>query len=202
MKFSLNLKHLSNLQKQRHFLLFLSAFLLATNLGQTTLLFFKEDKTIILPAELKQSFWVEGKRFSPSYLEEQGLYFAHLLLDVNEANILNQGEILLRYVAPQVYGDFKTKLLEHLARLKKDNLALHFIPVEWEVFPGSLQLRIIGDLQAYIGGKRITTHRKVYQVEFTHTAGRLFLKSFKCVKGEGTKEDLEESLSNKADIYA
>jgi hypothetical protein len=34
-------------------------------------------------------------------------------------------------------------------RLKKDNLSLHFVPVESEVFPNSLSIEITGDLMGY-----------------------------------------------------
>ena len=79
---------IANLQVQRNGLAGLSLSLLVVVVIQSFLLFFKSPQTIILPPETKQSFWVEGNRFSPTYLEEQGTYFAHLLLDVSSSIIL------------------------------------------------------------------------------------------------------------------
>lgn len=172
----------AGLQWQRNLLGGLSAVLLLVVVLQTSLLFFKTSQTIILPPETKQSFWVEGNRFSPVYLEEQGMYFAHLLLDVSPANILAQGEILLRYVDPIYHGNFKTLLFKEEQRLKRDNLSLSFIVVECEVFPADLAVEITGDLNGYVGGKKISTHRERYRLEFTSTKGRLFLKALTVVE--------------------
>src|SRR5579872_7139368 len=111
MKFSLQKKRLSHLNVQRNLLAGLSFILLLIVLLQTLLLFFKREKIIINPPELKQGYWVEGDRFSNSYLEEMALFFTHLMLDVSESSVIPQGEVLLRYVSPESYGDFKTKLL-------------------------------------------------------------------------------------------
>src|SRR5687767_8218465 len=119
MQFSLSKKRLGHLHVQRNLLASLSAVLLLIAFLQTLLLFFKKERTIITPPELSQSYWVQGNRFSPSYLEEMALYFTHLLLDVTESNVLLQGEVLLRYVSSEAYGRFKAKLLEDEKRLKK-----------------------------------------------------------------------------------
>ena len=180
--------NLSRVQWQRNALGVLSAGLLFVVVLETILLFFKDTKTILLPAESKQGYWVEGNKFSASYLEEQGLYFTHLLLDVSPANILDQGEILLRYVDSKAYGEFKAKLLQEEQRLKRDSLSLNFIAVEAQVFPKDLALEIIGDLNGYVAGKKISTHRETYRVEFSSHKGRLFLKSFTVIKTD--QEDL------------
>lgn len=182
MKLQFKEKRLTNLNFQRNSLLGLSAVLMGVVFLQTILLFFKNDRVIIMPPETKQSFWVEGNRFSPVYLEEQGLYFAHLLLDVSVSNILSQGEILLRYVDPKYHGDFKKRLLEDEQRLKKDNLSLMFTPIECEVFPDHLMVELTGDLNGYVGNKKVTTNRETYRFEFSNHKGRLFLKKMSVVK--------------------
>ena len=178
MKLSFQKKRLSSLQFQKNLLGGLSLVLLAVVVLQSLFLFFRQERTLILPPETKQSYWIEGNRFAPSYLEEMALYFTHLLLDVTEANILYQGEIVLRYIAPPAYGHFKTKLFEDEQRLKKDNLSLHFIPIDCEVSPKTLSALVTGDLLSYVGSKKVSQHRETYHVEFSQVKGRLFLKTF------------------------
>ena len=175
---------IANLQVQRNGLAGLSLSLLVVVVIQSFLLFFKSPQTIILPPETKQSFWVEGNRFAPVYLEEQGMYFAHLLLDVSASNILAQGEILLRYVDSAHHGDFKTRLFKEEQRLKRDNLSLNFVVCDCEVFPNDLAVEITGDLNGYVASKKISSHRETYRLEFTSRKGRLFLKSFKVLKSD------------------
>jgi conjugal transfer pilus assembly protein TraE len=193
MNFNFKQDCLTSAQRLCHILGGLSAVLLVIVLLQTTLLFFKSTQTIILPPETKQSFWVEGNRFSPVYLEEQGMYFAHLLLDVSPSNILAQGEILLRYVDATSHGAFKTRLFQEEQRLKRDNLSCHFIAVECEVFPEAMAVEITGDLNGYVANKKISTHRETYRLQFTSSKGRLFLKAMTVIKTD--QKIPEESTS-------
>ncbi len=175
---------IASLQVQRNSLAGLSLTLLLVVVMQSFLLFFKSPQTIILPPETKQSFWVEGNRFSPVYLEEQGMYFAHLLLDVSASNILAQGEILLRYVDSAYHGEFKIRLFKEEQRLKRDNLSLNFVACDCEIFPSEMALEITGDLNGYVASKKISSHRETYRLEFLNVKGRLFLKSFKVLKSD------------------
>ena len=188
MKWTFHVKKGTSLQIQRNALLGFCAVLMGIALLQGMFLFVHHERVILLPPEVKQSFWVEGNRFSPIYLEEQGLYFAHLLLDVSEANILTQGEILLRYVDPQAYGAFKKRLFEDAQRLKKDNLSLVLTPVTCEVNPTALQVDITGDLNGYVGMKKVTTHRETYRLGFTSRKGRLFLSAFSVLTTDQPEE--------------
>jgi conjugal transfer pilus assembly protein TraE len=182
MKLSFQQKRLSSLQFQKNFLGGLTVVLLAVVALQTLFLFFRNERTLILPPETRQSYWIEGNRFAPSYLEEMALYFTHLLLDVTESNILYQGEIVLRYVEPQAYGHFKNKVFEDEQRLKKDHLSLHFMPIECEVSPTTLSAIVTGELMGYVGSKKVSRHRESYHVVFSQAKGRLFLKSFTVIK--------------------
>lgn len=190
---------LGNLTFQRNALAGLASVLLMITLLQTIFLFLKNEKIIILPPETKQSFWVEGNKFSPMYLEEQAIFFAHLLLDVSHSNILSQGEILLRYADSSAHEILKTRLFKEEARLKRDNVSMKFELVECEVYPDQLMLELTGDLHAYVAHKKISTHRETYRVEFTSKSGRLFLKSFEVIKSDN--KDLAH-LSAEEDAFS
>jgi conjugal transfer pilus assembly protein TraE len=185
----------SSLVFQRNVLAGLSLVLLVLLLLLSILLFFKNDRVIVLPPETKQGFWVEGDKFSSTYLEEQGMYFAHLLLDVSPSSIIPQGEILLRYTDSAVYGAFRSRLLNELDRLKKDSLSLGFSAVEAQVFPKELAVEITGDLNSYVAQKKISTHRETYRIEFSSHKGRLFLKSFKSLKSDNQNLSLPQELN-------
>jgi len=192
MNYAFKLDSLEDAVAQRNMLGGLSAILLVVVLLQTIMLCFTSTKTIILPPETKQSFWVEGNRFSPMYLEEQGMYFAHLLLDVSPSNILAQGEILLRYVDTKHHGVFKTRLFKEEQRLKRDNLSLNFTAVECEVFPEDLTVEITGDLNGYVAHKKVSTHRETYRLEFASIKGRLFLKAMTVINTDQKIPEPEE----------
>ena len=191
MKFALYQKKLSHINVQRNALAGLSFLLLVIVLLQTLFLFFKKERIIVSPPDAKQSYWVEGNRFSPSYLEETSLFLCHLLLDISESNIIPQGEVLLRYISPKAYGAFKTKLLEDEKRLKQEQLSLHFMPQEIQLSADSLMADVTGDLISYVSTQKISQVRETYRLIFEQKLGRLFLQSFKMIKSD--KENLDET---------
>jgi conjugal transfer pilus assembly protein TraE len=188
MKFQLQTKRLGQAQFQRNFLSGLSCILLGTCFVLSVALFFKKERIIICPPELKNSYWVEGNQFSPSYIEEMSLFFAHLLLDVTESSIGWQGSVILRYVIPESYGALKAKILDDEKRLKKEQLSLHFKATTFKLDASQLLAEITGDLISYVGSKKISQVRETYQLKLQNRSGRLLIESFSLLKTETPHE--------------
>lgn len=193
MDFTLNQHRLSDLKFQRNVLVGICASLLVINATQSLCLFFRHERVIITPPQLSQGFWVEGNRFSPQYLEEMALHYAHFLLDVTEKNILYQGEILLRYVTPDAYGALKARLLEDEQRLKKNNLSTRFSPSEVAISVDNLTVDITGELLSYVGDKKISQVRETYQFRFQNLSGRLLIAAFTLVQSDRNSKEETDS---------
>lgn len=189
MDFHLNQNRLSDIRFQRNTVAGLCAILLGINAIQSLCLFFRHERVIITPPQLSQGFWVEGNRFSPQYLEEMALHYAHFLLDVTEKTVLYQGEIILRYVVPESYGVFKAKLLEDEKQLKTNHLSTRFAPSDVVISPEQLRVDITGELLSYVGDKKISQVRETYRFQFQNQSGRLLIKDFTTVKSEGTPKE-------------
>lgn len=183
MDFSLQQKRLTYLHVQRNILAGIVAVGLIVLLLQTWLLFFKQERVIISPPELNQSYWVEGHKFSASYLEEMAVFFSHLMLDVTESNVLAQGDIVLRYVLPEAYGTFKAKILDDRIKLQKMQLSLHFTPKTIEVV-GGLVVEVAGVLAHHVASSRVAQSNDVYRITFANKKGRLFLAAFELIKSD------------------
>jgi conjugal transfer pilus assembly protein TraE len=193
MRVSYQHKRLGNLEGQRNVLGALVVILFVTNTLQGIRLFFRHERTIIVPPELRQEFWVEGQRFAPSYMQEMALYFAHLLLNVSPTTLGVQGDIVLRYVNPEAYGTFRTKFMADATKLSKDNASLGFHPISTKVLPDALVVEITGDLLTYMGSKVVSIHRETYRLAFTHQQGRLGIKSFTCIHSDNPHFAAEET---------
>lgn len=189
MDFTLNQHRLRDLRFQRNILAGACTVLLGINTVQGLCLFFRHDRVIITPPQLTQGFWVEGNQFSPQYLEEMALHYAHFLLDVTEKNILYQGDILLRYVTPDAYGTFKARLLEDEKRLKKNNLSTRFSPSDVAISPDQLRVDITGELMSYVGDKKISQVRETYQFMFQNQSGRLLIAAFTLLKSDKNPQE-------------
>jgi conjugal transfer pilus assembly protein TraE len=182
MKFKILRKRLGHISVQRNILVSVCALLLVTTALQALFLFFKTERTILVPLESRQGYWVQGNRFSSVYLEELGQYFCHLLLDVTETNILLQGNTVLAYVDPSMHGIFRTRLLEDEKKLKAQQVSLQFFPKSVEVFPDQHTVHVTGELMSYVGAKRVSQAQETYRVVFTPKMGKLFLQSFETIK--------------------
>jgi conjugal transfer pilus assembly protein TraE len=192
MDLHLNQQRLGDLKFQRNTVAGLCAVLLSINAIQTSYLFFRNERVVITPPQLTQGFWVEGNRFSPQYLEEMALHYAHFLLDVTEKTILYQGEIILRYVVPESYGTFKAKLLDDEKHLKTNHLSTRFAPSDVVISPDQLKVDITGELMSYVADKKLSQHRETYRFQFHNQSGRLLIKNFSLLKSDrNPKEDIQ-----------
>ncbi len=189
MNHKFNLKNTRNLAFQRNLLLGLTSLLLIIILLQTVLLFFKNDKIIITPPELKQSYWVQGERFSDNYLEEMAIFFSHLLLDVSDRNCAYNGNVLLRYVEPSQVSNFKLLINDSLKTLTKNSSSTTFSITNCEVFGSDMQVRLHGILHTYVGGKRITSNEASYEMQLMGSVGKLFITGFKPINKNQEKEE-------------
>jgi conjugal transfer pilus assembly protein TraE len=193
MEFKVNQYRLNDLKFQRNIVAGVCAVLLATNAIQGLCLLFRHERVIITPPQLTQSFWAEGNLYSPQYLEEMALHYAHFLLDVTEKNVLYQGEILLRYVAPEAYGTFKAKILADEKQLKNDHLSTRFSPTDVVVHQDQLAVDLTGELMSYVGDKKISQVRETYQLKFRNQSGKLLIEAFTLLKSDTKSKEENES---------
>jgi conjugal transfer pilus assembly protein TraE len=187
MKRSFEHNRISYLLAQRNSLAGLCAVLLAAVLLQSVFLFFRHERIIISPPELHQSYWVEGNRFSEGYLEEMGVFFAHLLLDVSAETLLYQGEVALRSVDADSYSRIKTKIFADAARLKKENVTSRFEPKKARVSRDQLEVQLKGTMTQYVSGKSVSSFEETFVVRFSAYKGKLFLKDFALLETKNTK---------------
>jgi conjugal transfer pilus assembly protein TraE len=169
---------LTNLHGQRNFFIIISAVSLLIILIQSVTLFFKDEKVIISPPELKDSYWVTNKRFSQNYLDEMACFFAHLLLDVTKDSLPHQGEIALRYADPVFYGRLKAQFVKEIERINKDNVSTTFTTHNVKIFMEKLEVHVSGILSNYVGDKKVSSYAETYVVGFSNHKGRLLLKEF------------------------
>ena len=189
MKFSFAQKRALNFEYQRNLFLGISSILLASNVLLSFCLIFRNEKTIILPPEVKSEFWSEGNRFASEYLEEQAAYMSHLALDVNAANIKYNTNVLLRYVETDHAAYFRERFEKQQRKLKQNNAATTWDIAEFVVFPDQNTVHVKGTLNKFIGSKQIGSLQREYAVSFKIKRGRLFLREIKFL---GKEDDENE----------
>jgi conjugal transfer pilus assembly protein TraE len=185
---------ISYLVSHRNILAGLCSVLLAIVLLQSIFLFFRHERVIVSPPELHQSYWVEGDRFSESYLEEMAVFFAHLLLDVSSESLLYQGEVILRHVDAESYSRIRTKLFADAAQLKKENATSRFQPKKAIVSRDSMEVKLKGTMTQYVSGKDVSSYEETFVVRFSAKNGTIYLKDFALLDTKNKKfaDDVEK----------
>lgn len=187
MKFNYATKRLTNYEYQRNVLLGFNGVLLVLLLIMSLCLFFKKERVIVLPPEVKRGFWVSENQFSREYLEDMATFFLHLSLDVNQSNFTYNSEILMRYADTESGNYLRQKFVRDKEKLKKNNASTTFDIKELKVFPDKNTVRAEGFLNRYIGSKRIQKSKEIYEVKFKAYQGRLFFKEMKRVEKKNEK---------------
>lgn len=189
---------ISYLVSQRNILTGLSSVLLVVVFLQSIFLFFRQERIIVSPPELHQSYWVEGNRFSESYLEEMAVFFAHLLLDVSSESLLYQGDVILRHVDAESYSRIRTKLFADAAQLKKENATSRFQPKKAIVSRKSMEVQLKGTMTQYVSGKDVSSYEETFVVRFSAKNGTIYLKDFALLatKNKNFNDDVEKPNDN------
>jgi len=170
---------LRNLSFQRNALLFFSAFLAVSTLLLSISHFFKNEKTIVVPPEIRSEFWVDSTGFSPSYLEQIGLYIGQLILSKSSESADKQRGTVLKHTHPQFAGFLNKKLTEEASRIQKEGISYVFFPLEVRVRLEKKEVLISGERVSYLNDRKLSSNKEEYLLSFTYSGGRLLLSGIK-----------------------
>lgn len=137
-----------------------------------------KERTVVMPATLSKSFWVDDEQVSKEYLEQMGVFLAQLELSVTPNTYKYQTETLLKYVHPSAYGALQVALVANGEKLARDNSATWFTPRVTQVDSSGKRLAITGDFVTFISDKQVSKVPKTYLLEFVYTNAKLYLKTF------------------------
>jgi conjugal transfer pilus assembly protein TraE len=148
---------------------------------------FIHQRTIITPAVVQRSFWVENNQVSESYIAEMTNFFIGLRFNLSPANAGVQRDILLRYTDPRYYTRMKTGLTEEASKLQKQNISMAFYPVDIKVNAKTLQARVSGDVVSTLGQTVLPSKRTTYAITYRYQNGHLWISHFEEVKPDEKK---------------
>lgn len=161
---------------QRNAWIRISTLMAISTILLSTALFFKNERTILVPPHITKTLWVEGGTVSKEYLEEIGLYISKLLLDLSPTSFPYNHETLLKYATPEAYGVLKKQLIEDGEHYTKLQLSTHFKPSEVKANPNKLHVEVKGTLTSYVAGKEIHSSLETLSLQFSLRGAGLLLE--------------------------
>lgn len=137
------------------------------------------EKTIIVPTEIRSSFWVQGDQVSPEYYSEMAEFFVSKMLNYNSANAEGQFAEVLKFMDPIGFNVMQGKMKAEAADIKSKNMSSAFYQQEIKVV--GKNVLGYGELVSMMSGQTIGIQKIGYKLEFDYRNGKLFVKKFERV---------------------
>lgn len=172
---SRDLEARANLKRSFQYILVAS---LATNVLMATA-FATSDRSvreIFVPPEITQSFWVEGGKVSPEYLEQMGLFVLQLSKTVTPQSVDYQVAQLMRYAHPQAAADIERRAKAGALKIKADNVSSTFSVRGVYMDAKAHRVAFGGVLDTWFGTQRIASTPKTFMVAFASSGSKFFVK--------------------------
>lgn len=166
---------LIRLARQRDFILPAVLILSFAQLLSVVLIFCKKERIILVPPALSQPVWIDGYKVSKSYLLQMGLFLGQLLLSNSAESVATQRDTVLRYAHPAAYTVLRQYLIGEAEHLKKHQGSYHFHVHNIDVDVTRNLVRLTGDRESYVGGRRVDSARETYDLTFKFNNGQYLL---------------------------
>lgn len=178
MKYEKKQTNLQYVTSQRNYYRLITIGLLGLTFILSILLFRQNTRTILVPPSIEKPLWVEADRVSADYLERMAIFIINQILDISPASAKYQRNLILPYVAPEFYGDFKTRLENEEEMMSKEQVTTSFSPTSLLVDEEKLTVTVVGNLISFVGRERIDQDQKVYELAFRQKDGVVLLTQF------------------------
>ncbi|WP_058914084.1 type IV conjugative transfer system protein TraE [Entomohabitans teleogrylli] len=143
-----------------------------------------EQKVAVTPMLYGAPFAVSQNQADASYIEQLGLSFIALRLNVTPETVDAQHQQLLRYVLPASQNNLKIQLAEDAKRIKENNVNATFYMTFIRAYPAENRVDIRGELKTWIGDSKPYSEIKSYVLQFNRVEGVSWLSRFGEIKSE------------------
>ena len=137
------------------------------------------ERTILVPPEVHQTFWVSGQKVSTEYLQEMAYWYAGLALNVTPHVADYQKNLFLKYAAPSEYGRLQAEFGARTEFIRKNNASTQFSPQSVMPDEAAMKVALTGVLLTWVGDKKASEKQTTYVVGFRYLNGRLHVSEFK-----------------------
>ena len=192
MKYTEYVERLSEISALKKWVWWTVSILVLSNLLLVTRMLFVADKsrTIIIPAVISKSFWVDDEKVSKEYLNEMGVFFAQLMYNVTPASANNRHNLLLGYVSSELYSALDKEIQKTENIIKQTNVSTYFTPTEVGTDEEKMITVLTGEFVATQGDKVVQRQQRELTIKFKYTNGKIQVTEF----NDKSKIDFQKGL--------
>lgn len=161
------------------------------------------EKTIIVPASINKTFWVEGSTVSKDYLIQMSDYFIQLMYNATPANSEERTNLLLNYVSPKEYTAFEREIGVSNNLIKQTNISTTFYPSLYGCDEKTVTCQVDGEFVATQGSQVVQRQVRQIQIKFEFSSAGMKVVSIKDMtkvdKDFRKKMEVDTTTSTKKD---
>ncbi|HNO76229.1 type IV conjugative transfer system protein TraE [Nitrosomonas mobilis] len=148
-----------------------------------------EARTVLVPPQIKQSFWVSNNAVSKEYLEEMAYWYAGLALNVTPTGIVYQNELFLKYALPSEFGRLSQEMASRSDFLKRNQTSSQFSVQDITVDEKHLRVALSGKLYTWVADKRAGDRDATFMIGFNYLNGKLYVSDFRETTRQNPMDD-------------
>lgn len=141
----------------------------------------------ITPPTISQAFTISDTGVDAAYLQQMAEYFAFLKLNVTPGSVDHQYNQLESYVNETTWHQVQPLLIEEKATIKHQNISSHFTVTKAQVALDDRMVKLIGNLNKYVGKRALEPEIASYIVSMDYHNGELSLLAISKLKPEVKK---------------
>ena len=176
--------------------LLLAALVLIIMLESMAILNLQGDaRTVLVPPQIKQGFWVSNNMVSREYLEEMAYWYAGLALNVTPAGIAYQNELFLKYALPSEFGRLSQEMASRSDFLRRNQTSSQFSVQDITVDEKYLRVALSGKLHTWVADKRAGERDATFMIGFNYLNGKLYVSDFRETTRQNPLDDADAAKS-------
>jgi len=126
-------------------------------------------RVIVVPPEVKKSFWVEKNKVSPEYLEQLAIFLVTFNANYSPSSIDYNIKTLRQYITPKAYAKIEQDLLVQKVKIQQNHIAQSFFPKKTVTYPGKTQtVDVLGTVYRFVRNKEIFKGKAGYRITLSY----------------------------------
>lgn len=158
-------------------------------------------RTVITPATINKTIWIDDDKVSKEYLVQMSDYIAQLMYNATPASVEARTNLLLSYLDSKDYSVFEKELKMSNNLIKQTNISTTFFPSSYGCDEGTKSCKLSGEFLATQGEKVVQRMQREVLIQFEFSNSGMHVISIKDLAKKDIRNniDVDPNVSTKID---
>lgn len=129
----------------------------------------------LVPPEITKSFWVDGEKVAPEYLEQMGKFILDLALNNTPINCDLNRTALLKYVGSGSYAAINSQQAANCKIIATSRISTFFSASNVAIKNSTKEVMFVGAKSRWLNDKKLPDKQMAYRIKFGYSGGRIYV---------------------------